>query len=88
MNDLSVNESNVDGYLQDERLYHLCYADDLTLIPVCSADMQALLQLCNKYGDEHELMFNVKSHNAWYSDLMASNLIIHVHNIMDIDQQL
>ena len=62
MNDLIVwlNESNVSGYLQDQRLNHLCYADDLTLISICSTDMQTLLQLCDKYAVEHEIILKSK----------------------------
>ena len=46
--------------MRDLHLNHLCYADDLTLISIRSADMQRLLQLCVKYVDKHDLIFNGK----------------------------
>lgn len=60
MNDLSVllNNSMKGGHLYNSLLNHLCYADDLTLITLCSADMQYLLNICDRYAKEHDLIFN------------------------------
>ena len=59
-NDLSVllNKSHKGGYLYNVLLNHLFYADDLCLITLCSADMQHLLNICEEYAREHDLLFN------------------------------
>ncbi len=46
--------ANVGGNL----INHVCYADDLALISPCSAGMEKLLAIGNKYGIEHELVYN------------------------------
>ena len=48
--------SNIGGNLQGQHLNLLCYADDATLISTCSAEMETLLQLCDKYTEEHDLI--------------------------------
>ena len=60
INDLSLllNKTKRGGYLFNQLLNHLCYADDLTLITLCSADMQHLLNICAKYAADHDLSFN------------------------------
>ncbi len=46
------------GNVGGKRINHLCYADDLTLISSCSAGLENLLAIRNKYGIKHELVYN------------------------------
>ena len=52
------NSSRIGGNVGGNLINHLCYADDLTLINlhVCSAGMEKLLAICNKYGIKQELV--------------------------------
>ncbi len=61
MDDLSkeLSSCRFGGNEGGNLINHLCYADDLTLISlVCSAGMEKLLAICNRYGIEHELVCN------------------------------
>ena len=56
MDQLSVklNASNIGGVLVN----HLCYADDIFLISLSSAGMQQLLNICDTYAKEYDLLYN------------------------------
>ena len=46
------------GYLGAAFLNHLCYADDLCLISLSSNGMQQLLNICQNYAINHQLLYN------------------------------
>ena len=52
MNNLSVtlNQSGIGGFLGDNLINHICYADDLCFIAFSSFGMQHLLDLCSVYA--------------------------------------
>ena len=56
MDQLSVklDASNIGGVLVN----NLCYADDICLINLSSAGMQQLLNMCNTYAKEYDLLYN------------------------------
>ena len=60
MDDLSIalNNSGIGGYLGDAFLNHLCYADDICLISLSSSGMQQLLNICQNYATNHQLLYN------------------------------
>ena len=60
MDDLSIalNNSDIGGYLGDAFLNHLCYADDICLISLSSSGMQQLLNICQNYATNHQLLYN------------------------------
>ena len=58
MNDLSINNTNIEGQIGDYLLNHLCYFDDLALVSISSRDMQQWLDTCKKYAVKHDLLFN------------------------------
>ena len=60
MDDLSIalNNSGIWGYLGDAFLNHLCYADDICLISLSSSGMQQLLNMCQNYATNHQLIYN------------------------------
>ena len=60
MDDLreTLNNSGIGGYLGDTFLNHLCYADDLCLISLSSTGMQQLLNICQTYATNHQLLYN------------------------------
>ena len=68
MDGLSVllNSSNIERQIGHTFLIHLCYADDLCLISLSSADMQKLLNLCSKYAVDHSLTYNAKKSFSLY----------------------
>ncbi len=78
MDDLSKELSfsrigvNVGGNLSN----HLCYADDFTLISLCSAGMEKLLVTCNcnMYGIEYEHVYNSLKSNVMSFKLKEINL--------------
>ena len=39
---------------------HLMYADDLVLISPSTAGLQKLLDICQRFGIEHDMIFNPK----------------------------
>ena len=61
MDDLSValNNSGIGGYLGDAFLNHFCYADDICLISLSSSGTQQLLNICQNYATNHELLYNI-----------------------------
>ena len=66
MDQLSVklNASNIGGDIGGVLVNHLCYADDICLISLSSAGMQQLLNICDTYAKEHDLLYNgVKSYS-------------------------
>ena len=54
----TLNSSGIGGYLEDAFLNHLCYADDLCLISLSSRGMQQLLNICQSYATNHQLLCN------------------------------
>ena len=50
--------SRIGGKLAGKLLNHLCYADDICLVSISSADMQKLLNICSEFASEHDLLFN------------------------------
>ena len=45
---------NIGGVLVN----HLCYADDICLISLSPAGMQQLLNICDTYAKEYDLLYN------------------------------
>ena len=71
MDDLSIalNSSGIGGYLGAAFLNHLCYADDLCLISLSSNGMQQLLNICQNYATNHQLLYNgAKSFSLCFKD--------------------
>ena len=70
MDQLSVklNASNIGGDIGGVLVNHFCYADDICLISLSSAGMQQLLNICDTYAKEYDLLYN------------GSNLIPYVLN--------
>ena len=64
MDDLScvLNCSNIGRRNGGEIVNHLSYANDLCLICLSSAGMQALLNVCSKYATKHSLLLMRTSH--------------------------
>ena len=55
---VALNSSGIGGYLEKVFLNHLCYADDLCLIGLSSTGMQQLLNICQNYVIDHQLLYN------------------------------
>ena len=64
MDQLSVklNASKIGGYIGGDiggvLVNHLCYADDICFISLSSAGMQQLLNICDTYAKEYDLLYN------------------------------
>ena len=72
MDDLSIalNNSGIGGYLGDAFLNHLCYADDICLISLSSSGMQQLLNICQNYATNHQLLYYLYNiYSALYTQL-------------------
>ena len=55
---IALNNSGTGGYLGNVFLNHLCYADDLCLISLLSTGMKQLLNICQNYAIDHQLLYN------------------------------
>ena len=70
MDQLSVklNASKNREDIGDVLANHLCYADDICLISLSSAGMQQLLNICDIYAKEYDLLYNgSKSYSLCYT---------------------
>ena len=55
---IALNNSGIGGFLGDAFLNHLCYAGDICLISLSSSGMQQLLNICQNYATNHQLLYN------------------------------
>ena len=55
---IALNSYGIGGYLGASFLNHLCYADDFCLISLSSNGMQQLLNVCQNYATNHQLLYN------------------------------
>ena len=63
MDDLSdqLNNSNIGGNFGIGQLVnHISYADDMCLLSFSTAGMQKLLNICDQYSNDHDLIYNSK----------------------------
>ena len=45
---------------------HMMYADDICVLSLSSAGLQQLLDICNEYCTNHDLVFNVKKSQCMF----------------------
>ena len=55
---MTLHDTAIGGHIGDQLLNHFCYADDMCLICIFSADMQELLNVCHSFSVEHSLLHN------------------------------
>ena len=55
---IALNSSRIGGYLRNVFRNHLCYADDQCLSSLSSTGTQLLLNICQKYANDHQLLYN------------------------------
>ena len=56
-----LNNSNIGGNFGSGQLVnHISYADDMCLLSFSSAGMQNLLNICDQYSNDHDLIHNSK----------------------------
>ena len=55
---IALNDTAIGGTTGGQLLNHLCYADDVCLISISSADMQQLLNVCHSFSIEHSILYN------------------------------
>ena len=56
-----LNNSNIGGKFGSGQLInHISYADDMCLLSFSSAGMQKLLNICDQYSNDHDLIYNSK----------------------------
>ena len=62
MDDLSdqLNNSNIGGNFGRRQLVNHSYADDMCLLSFSTAGMQKLLNICDQYSNDHDLIYNSK----------------------------
>ena len=62
MDDLScmLNNLNIGCNLNDTNVNHMFYADDTVLLATCPTALQSLIDICSKYVNDHELIYNAK----------------------------
>ena len=53
-----LNREAVGCEISGQKINHLCYADDITLISPSPSGLKRLLKVCEKYAIEHEILFN------------------------------
>ncbi len=62
----ALNRSGTGGSFGGRTLNHMMYADDICIISLSSAGLQLLLNMCNDYCIEHDLVFNVKKSQCMF----------------------
>jgi hypothetical protein len=62
MDDLSsaLNKSKIGCIINNNYINHLCYADDSVLIAPSPTGLQYLIDMCQNYGFENEVLYNIK----------------------------
>ena len=56
-----LNNLNIGGNFGSGQLVnHISYADGICLLSFSSADMQKLLNMCDQYSNDHDLIYNSK----------------------------
>ena len=55
---VKINASNIGGDIEGVLVNHLCYADDICLISLPAAGMQQLLNICDTYAKDYDLLYN------------------------------
>ena len=56
-----LNNSNICGNFGSGQLVnHISYADDMCLLSFSTAGMQKLLNICDQYSNDHDLIYNSK----------------------------
>ena len=55
---IKLNASTIGGDIGGVLINHWCYADDICLISLSSAGRQQLLNICDTYVKEHDLLYN------------------------------
>ena len=55
-----LNNANKDGHIKGAKCDRIWHADDLCLISITSSGMQTLLNICELYGRENDLIYNNK----------------------------
>ena len=56
-----LNNSNIGGNFGSGQLVnHISYADDMCLLSFSTAGMQKLLNICDQYTNDHDLIYNSK----------------------------
>ena len=60
MDDLSriLNDSPYGCRIGRNMINHISYADDMCLLSMSSAGMQAMLDICADYGNSHDIKYN------------------------------
>ena len=54
-----LNNSNIGGNFGSGQLVnHIRYADDMCLLSFSLAGMQKLLNMCDQYSNDHDLIYN------------------------------
>ena len=57
-----LNNSNIGGNFGSGQLVnHISYADDVCPLSFSSAGMQTLLNMCDQYSNDHDLIYNSKT---------------------------
>ena len=56
-----LNNSNIGGNFGSGQLVnHISYADDMCLLSFSTAGMQKVLNICDQYSNDHDLIYNSK----------------------------
>ena len=57
-----LNNSNIGGNFGSGQLVnHISYADDMCLLSFSSVGMQKLVNICDQFSNDHDLIYNSKS---------------------------
>ena len=59
-----LNDSKVGFYIGTTLITQLCYADNATLISPLFKGLQNLIDICQSFGNEYNVNFNVKKKNC------------------------
>ena len=63
-------KSSIGGSIDDKRINHMLYVDDLCIVSLSSAGLQQLLSICDQYCAMHSITFNVKNLYVCFLDVI------------------
>ena len=58
---MSLNNVNIKVHINNAKCNHANYADDLCLISISFTGRQTLLNICEEYGSERDVIYNNKN---------------------------
>ena len=71
-----LREQGVGCHMNGMFVEAFCYADDVTLLAPTGMTLNAMLDICTRFADAHNLLFNSSSTKCMYIDRSCRNYTV------------